>query len=376
MRKLIAGMLWLALLAVPAFAGNVVTWNGTNALFLNSGSVTVPGLSQGVGHFDSSGNLSSSAVDLTSDVTGLLPNANLASIQFPDKKIIDFTNGNDTTGDGSAQRPWKTIQHACSNISPSINVPIVLYLTGGNNDSDSGTISCPPNIMVVSDYGIQISQPFTITGGSTNDTVTFTNITFIGNITWVRNDATAIQLTLNNSGSFGSLDFEQQGSGVAQTFLIGYGSNFTLSGLTVRAGETILQGIGLLSGTINYKDSGSSVYFYLSGSDIYNAAMTLNGGILSAFYGNFIEGTSSLTGVTTASGTPLIQGDMGAFPVPSGNFSYGNLTRMFQSPSANQPACSASTRGLEWLIQGGAGVADIYQICEKNASDAYVWTTH
>lgn len=45
------------------------------------------------------------------------------------------------------------------------------------------------------------------------------------------------------------------------------------------------------------------------------------------------------------------------------------------STSGSQPTCDASNRGLMWNIQGGAGVADIFQVCQKNAADAYVWVT-
>lgn len=41
-----------------------------------------------------------------------------------------------------------------------------------------------------------------------------------------------------------------------------------------------------------------------------------------------------------------------------------------------QPACSAGIRGKMWIIQGGAGVADIFQICSKTVLDTYVWVTH
>lgn len=44
--------------------------------------------------------------------------------------------------------------------------------------------------------------------------------------------------------------------------------------------------------------------------------------------------------------------------------------------SGAQPPCDIDHRGLMWNVQGGAGVADIFQICQKNAADAYVWTTH
>lgn len=43
--------------------------------------------------------------------------------------------------------------------------------------------------------------------------------------------------------------------------------------------------------------------------------------------------------------------------------------------SGSQPTCDSGHRGLTWLIQGGAGVADIFQVCMKDAADAYNWVT-
>ena len=40
-----------------------------------------------------------------------------------------------------------------------------------------------------------------------------------------------------------------------------------------------------------------------------------------------------------------------------------------------QPAASAAVRGMFWVIQGGAGVADILQVCLKDAADVYNWVT-
>ena len=38
-----------------------------------------------------------------------------------------------------------------------------------------------------------------------------------------------------------------------------------------------------------------------------------------------------------------------------------------------QPTCDATTRGLFWLTEGGASVADAVEVCAKNSSDAYAW---
>jgi hypothetical protein len=45
------------------------------------------------------------------------------------------------------------------------------------------------------------------------------------------------------------------------------------------------------------------------------------------------------------------------------------------STSGSQPTCDAAHRGMFWNIEGGTGVADILQICQKDASDNYVWNT-
>lgn len=43
--------------------------------------------------------------------------------------------------------------------------------------------------------------------------------------------------------------------------------------------------------------------------------------------------------------------------------------------SVSQPTCTSARRGTWWVIQGGAGVADILQICLKDNADAYNWVT-
>ncbi len=38
-----------------------------------------------------------------------------------------------------------------------------------------------------------------------------------------------------------------------------------------------------------------------------------------------------------------------------------------------KPTCTAAIRASEWHTQGGAGVADLMQVCRKNSADAYAW---
>lgn len=43
--------------------------------------------------------------------------------------------------------------------------------------------------------------------------------------------------------------------------------------------------------------------------------------------------------------------------------------------SASKPTCTATIRGTSWYTPGGAGVADAYEVCRKDAADAYAWVT-
>lgn len=41
--------------------------------------------------------------------------------------------------------------------------------------------------------------------------------------------------------------------------------------------------------------------------------------------------------------------------------------------NAAKPTCSATYRGQIWFAEGGAGVADTFEVCSKDAADNYAW---
>lgn len=41
--------------------------------------------------------------------------------------------------------------------------------------------------------------------------------------------------------------------------------------------------------------------------------------------------------------------------------------------SGAQPTCTAAIRGVIWNVEGGAGVADRREVCQKTAGDTYAW---
>lgn len=254
---------------------------------------------------------------LTGDVTATGPGSVASTVTpiFNDVWVdFDPIRGNDTTGNGSMWKPWYTIQHACNSVSPSINFPAVIHIASesGNNDTgDTTTITCQPNVSIVSNYLVQINPLFTITGGSTNDGATFTNINFVGGFSWVRNDISIFGVTFNNVSNFGNIVLKQTGTGSV---------NFTANNSTVlnldmkTKGSAFITGTTLL-GTTTLEDTTTAAYFEIMGG--YNSsAISISGGpelYLSGVQCDEPFGCA-VTGTTTANGTPLIRSDSGSLP--------------------------------------------------------------
>lgn len=86
---------------------------GDRLIIGSEGAMQLPGYGAGIGHFDASGNLTSSAVNLAgSDVTGLLPIANQVSQPHTQVIEVDMNRVDSYTADGSLTRPYKTIKAA------------------------------------------------------------------------------------------------------------------------------------------------------------------------------------------------------------------------------------------------------------------------
>jgi hypothetical protein len=341
-------------------------------------SGVVIGALSGVLHA-TSGVVSSALVNLASEVTGLLPFANMASIFYPDKYYVNVRAGNDTSGDGSEARPWLTLQKACTSVVgiASVSRPVSIIMSGGQNDSDSANpIVCPPNIILTSNTPIQVAHPISISSGvAGNDYLALYNI-IVSSLTWTKNDGTFNTVEIENSSFTSAMTIKQSGPGN----MIMTATNVNVTGWDTKLG---VGGVGIISnpywgGTISLEDAPSSSYYQIMGGYIYGA-MTVSGGQLLYMSGvSFdVPAGATLAGATTGNGTPFIQSDNSSIPnVITGAYTLQPVTFTYQSASGSQPSCSAANRGLQWLVLGGAGVADIFQVCQKNAANAYVWTTH
>lgn len=72
-------------------------------------------------------------------------------------------------------------------------------------------------------------------------------------------------------------------------------------------------------------------------------------------------GTATFTGNTSTSGTMTS--------------TLGNTAQSVQwvTGGAMQPTCDVSHRDMLWIVPGGAGVWDSFELCAKDDSDAYKW---
>lgn len=121
--------------------------------------------------------------------------------------------------------------------------------------------------------------------------------------------------------------------------------NHALFSFSDNAGTQSSAGIGAMftDRTNHYAD----LYFYTKSSDSYNQRL-------------YIQANGNVGIGTTTPNTKL-------------NIYGGGLGI---NPGATaQPTCATSTRGMIWNTFGAAGVADTFQVCQKNAADVMGWVT-
>jgi len=89
-----------------------------------------------------------------------------------------------------------------------------------------------------------------------------------------------------------------------------------------------------------------------------------------------VRWATSSTDVFTAHDTGLSRNAAGVVEVNDGTAgTYRDITfRIAQWRNGTEAACDATTRGQVVMVQGGAGVADTFRVCRKDAADAYAWT--
>lgn len=286
--------------------------------------------------------------NLSGDVTGT-QSATVLSNQ-KSAVYVDFILGNDSTGTGSIVNPWKTLSHAYASISPTLNDPYVIYLSGGNNDADIGSVTAKPNVTLTADYPIEVTGNLTITGGTSNDGCTFNNIIFVGSLTWIRNDGSLIGVTFYNCQFFSGPTIEQNGSGGAQ--VTAYDSLFVNSVWRTPLNFALFFNCAFY-GTVTLNDVTSAVYYQFIAC-YYDGAISISGGPTVYFSGCSPDTPlgASLTGVSTANGSPVFQFDSGSVP-PTISGSFSTTLISHAQWEAYSPTTSANWNSIPSTVQSG-----------------------
>lgn len=234
------------------------------------------------------------------------------------------------------------LQVNLSNITSS-NRKFGLDITDGFIRQD-GTFTTTSSSPFVVDSGNQIAPTFSVLSGSP---ISDTDV--IGNNLAVTMD---LQDDYTSSGAFGL------GAG-----MVGYvGQIQSTAGATA---DRVF--FGVAGGSVPAASTGGTItnLYGMRSAGLLNAGGTIS---VTNQYGFYVD--SGFDGFATNS-WGLYVADASAQNYFAGEANADGGFRL--STAGAQPTCDASNRGKIWNIQGGAGVADEYEICQKNAADVYVW---
>ena len=219
-------------------------------------------------------------------------------------------------------------------------------------------------------------------------TGTFLNIGSLG-------DANNVWVDARGTGANVGMNFRTKGSGLFSWFNTTAGvSLMTLSNageLSVRnqtptTGSTSLvvrAGAGQSGNLTTWQNSGGTEvarvnagggmaaqeFFNLNGTFYQNGVnVDVGSGGIYRFASSASQGATKDLSLSRASAGVLQVGDGGA------NSNGTILARIHTWANGTEGTCDSTLRGQVVMVQGGAGVADTFRVCRKDAANAYAWT--
>jgi hypothetical protein len=201
---------------------------------------------------------------------------------------------------------------------------------------------------------------------ATNNTVRMTLAATTGNLLIGTTTDGNYKLDVASSGSSGTLRVYDQTATTGVTKAVvraGAGQSSTNLMEWQNSAGTLLAGIDSAGGMY------ASNYYNIAGNlQIANNVLDLGSGFLFRFSSTAASsGTKDLSLSRSAAGV-LQVGDGGA------NSNGTILAKIHTWSSGTEGTCSSTLRGQVVMVQGGAGVADTFRVCRKDAADAYAWT--
>lgn len=364
----------------PQFAGTSSIASNFKAFSAQPNVSTGATFTSGVGYF--SGGIVASGVSIN-DWTG-----------FQDSTDIDSAHSSYAGISINPQGSGDVSTAFLSTLSPNLsgnNTTVVGYNLGGtigNNvtnytgmnlgPSATGTVTNVNGIIVSNN---SISSPNPKVGLTTNEGSLNINALY------------DTSLYSPGLGGIGSMNLFGGTFTVANGFPVTGGGAMIANNLAMPATFNDNMPIDVTGGLVGYTDVGFVTALSVdSAATVHTVNMALaGGGIPASSTGGTINYANMYTaaGLLNQGGTVDVDTEMRGFYVNSNLCTFvsgecfgvkveGNAQAQFSygvelATSAVQPSCTATNRGQLWNIQGGAGVADEYEICQKNAADVYSW---
>lgn len=265
------------------------------------------------------GNGSNIATDVPVSGDATLANTGALTVNYtqPEIRYINFDFGNDSTGDGSDVKPWKTVAHMYASITDATPTKIYTVYISGVTNTDSSLINGKPNINLTADSYVKILEPIIISGASSgNDSIEFTNIFLDQDFQWTRNDSSIFSLILINTYFNGSCTFQQLDTTNGFNYIYARNTTFTHNvNFSIANGQGSFYSCVMGGHTTTFADDlGLSFYEFYSG--YVGSTLVFNGGTFVYFSGIEFDETfgAALTINTTGSGTATIQTDSSGIP--------------------------------------------------------------
>jgi len=165
------------------------------------------------------------------------------------------------------------------------------------------------------------------------------------------------------------------------------GGTFSLYNETPTTGSTSLvvrAGAGQSGNLQTWQDSAGAAVGSISASGVQQLTSgTIVGSNFVYYSAGQIQGYSTLSMVWSGSGVYTGTKDLSLSRASANTLQVGDgsanangtiLARIHTWANGTEGTCDATLRGQVVMVQGGAGVADTFRICRKDAANAYAWT--
>jgi hypothetical protein len=215
----------------------------------------------------------------------------------------------------------------------------------------------------------------TITGlfnaaAASNTFLTFTNVATPANVISFIQDSSLPYWAVNTEDGTRLVSFSQSNGAFAATSSGQPGMNFSLNLLGDNASNNFL--------TFTDATTPAKVITMAHDSSAPSLTTTVTNGTLTStveqgyYYLNITGGNPATTQGTISVATNVVMSQIDSVTGRTGTM-VAEANGPYDDTIGSKPTCDVTVRGRRWRTEGGAGVADTYEVCTKDAANVYAW---